>query len=67
MGRRSWSRHVQRSDDGTIFRLGLVDLANPVLVPRLAYWATQETVQVVEPVFVVGRDVVEEEACLVGR
>ena len=48
-------------------RLGLADLANPVLMPRLAYWAIQETVQVDEPVYVVGRGVAVEEVCLVVR
>ena len=46
---------------------GLADSASPVLRPWLAYWAIQETVQVVEPVFVVGRGVVVEEVCLVVR
>ena len=45
----------------------LADSASPVLMPLLAYWAIQETVQVVEPVYVVGRGVAVEEVCLVVR
>ena len=48
-------------------RPDLADSASPVLLPQPACWAIQETVQVAEPVFVVGRGVVVEEVCLVVR
>ena len=48
-------------------RPGLADSASPVWRPRLACWATQETVPVAESVFVVRRGVVGEEVYLVVR
>ena len=48
------------------FRLGLADLANPVLVPRPAYWATLETVPVVAPALVEEHGVTVVEAFLVA-
>ena len=45
----------------------LVDSSSPVLLPRPACWAIREMAQVVVPVFVVVRDVVVEEVCLVVR
>ena len=61
---------LDKSRGGMLARFSrpdLADSASPVLLPRLACWAIQETVQVVEPVFVVGRGVAVEEVCLVVR
>ena len=49
-----------------LFRPGLADLANPVLVPWPEYWARRETVPVVAPALVEEHVVIAVEAFLVA-